>query len=230
MNILKYINSDGFVTDKSNAETIPGEGNGWLQTGLAMATFPKEYLAVVGKDKLVSMLADCRKSYECPLIYRSPHKKNADDTNAADDYWGALLIFKLIKYPSWANELYVWAKARNWHFDIQQPDSPRIEYNFNRFVHFIPFLRQTIGEPLSLIESIGMAVGIVFDSFSIDEPDPNKKVFCKISLMEIDSIVCRLAGLFWRWRVRRKYGHIGACWAASLEPGHFLSAYDLETK
>lgn len=210
-----FINRDGFVTIKPNAENIPGDGNGWLQTGLAVAcgAYP------LNSTQLWIMLGRCRKSATCPLIWRSPYKRNPDDDQKCDDYWGALPLNEL-----WAKEVLGWGEAYGWVFDTREIGG--LEYRFDRFWGFVPFLRLCAGRRISLWESVELAGSILLDAFSIANADGNMKAYCKLRVAEESSALSAAAAKIWRSRIKKRYGRIGASWAKYFGEGHPLNEFD----
>tara|TARA_R110000868_G_scaffold242882_3_gene498477 strand:+ start:793 stop:1443 length:651 start_codon:yes stop_codon:yes gene_type:complete len=216
MSLDKYIDQFGFVRIKPNDDNPWGDGNGLLQTGLAIACG-----MLNPSYELQFNLLLCRKDVWCPLIYRSPNKKNNDDNQGPDDYYGAFLFGDIL--PGLVLE---YAEAKNWHFDIQQPDKPRPEYNFNRFPAFVPCLRIAAGKRLSLAETVVLFGSIVVDSFDLNKADGNMKAFCRIVLAERYSKLFTIAGALWRYQVRRKYKSIGRSWSDYFKEGHPLNDYN----
>jgi hypothetical protein len=209
LSLLGYINKDGFITAKFNAETVPGEGNGFLNTGLAVACG----LIEPPKD----LITKCRVSDANPQIWRSPWKKNEDDEQENDDYWGALLLDK-----DWALDLYLWARLNNWFFDIH--GKGRIRFWFGIHLHFPPFVKlctETI--ELNWLDRAILFCSTILDAFSIADADGNKKAFCRISKIKKLGGACSWACQLWEKRVIARYGSIGGSWAASLEAGHPVS-------
>jgi hypothetical protein len=208
-----YINADGFVTVQPNAPAVPGEGNGWLQTGLAYACglYPQANADV--------MLAFCAKSNECPLIYRSPHKKNADDNETCDDYWAALPMSQF-----WAKEVLQYARAHGWNFDVQEKGG--LEYAFWRFPAFTPFLKLCAGESLNIFDRLRLAGTIAFDAFFSDAADTNMAAFCRLVKAEQACPLSALAAGLWRSRIRKRYGTIGKSWAGYFGDTHPLVMFD----
>lgn len=217
MDLVQYINSDGFVTIAPNAPTVPGEGNGWLQTGLALAIGKVPHAAV--EQGLIPLLSRCQKAPAIPLIWRSPYKVNPGDETKQDDYYGAVIIS-----PTWAARLLEYVEANGWDFDIS--GQKRLEYRFDRFPDFAPFLRIAAGRSLSIFDEVRLALTIVWDAFHVEQADANIRTYCKIYLAEEESILCALAAKFWRQRVRARWGTIGASWAGYFGPGHPMNIFD----
>lgn len=211
----EYINRDGFVTINRNAASIPGEGNGFLATGLAYAcglyTPPTD------------LIYRCRASATCPLIWRSPWKRNADDDQQADDYYGALLLD-----PVWAKELLEFAETNDWDFSMHPEDHGRLEYRFDRFLHFPAFVRLCAGSSLSLLDKAILSVTMLIDAFSIGFADANMRAFCLQHAAAPVVPFGELLASLWRSRVRKKYGRLGLAWVAYFGPEHPLSQWDGE--
>lgn len=217
MDLVQYINSDGFVTVAPNAQAVPGEGNGWLQTGLALAT--GKIPAAALEENLIPLLSRCQKSPTVPLIWRSPYKVNPGDETKQDDYYGALLIS-----PTWAARLLDYLEAAGWDFDIG--GKQRLEYRFDRFPDLAPLVFLAAGRDISIFDEVRLALTIVWDAFHIEQADANMRTYCKIYLAEKDSILCALAAKFWRGRVRARYGTIGASWAGYWGLAHPMNIFD----
>lgn len=214
----EYINADGFVTVDKNAPTIPGEGNGLLQTGLAYAC------DMVSTDAVFDIVKKCKHDNN-PLVWRSPHKKNADDNQAADDYMGLFVIAQQIELH-WLYDLYLFVSKRGWCFNIQNPNTYDLRYDFNRYPSFIATLKMAAGIRLTLPETIAMFIEIIWDSFLITHADENMKAFCRLTVAEKHNNLFKLAGMLWRYRIRRRYGIIGRSWAEYFGEGHPLNEYD----
>jgi hypothetical protein len=228
---LGFINSDNFVTAQPYAQAIPGEGNGWLQTGLWASATLHSGLSVIGWVEMADIFEDmfkaCRRADDCPQIWRSPHKKNPGDNQNHDDYWGALAISYFIG-GDWAKEVVQWGEKTGWFFDIEAPERKQLRYYFGRFPDFIPFARLCAGQKLGLTEVIFLAGSIIWDAFHISAADANMRAFCKISVAEQKSFTCFLASLLWFRRVRKRYGTVGNSWAEYFGKGHPCNNYDGE--
>lgn len=220
MNLTNYQNSDGFVTIDPNAPANPGEGNGFLQTGLAIAAnclnFSPQYAQV--------MLYDCQRSHECPLIYRSPHKKNADDNEAVDDYWGAFVLAYSTGNRIWPRKVLEFAEAFKWDFDLQGNRNPK--YRFDRYSAFAPLLRLCAGQKLTIWEELILAGTIAWSIFKTDAADGNMKTFCQIYIAQRESGICKAVSRLWFRKIKKQYGTIGKSWAAYFVNGHPLVEYD----
>lgn len=210
----KYINDDGFVTIQADAAFVPGEGNGWLQTGLAEACGMSFELAQVAR-----MLKRCRFDSADPRIWRSPHKKDPGDENQADDYYGAALLS-----TAWSKELLAWCRANGWNFD---PYGKRPAFWFGRFVTLRPHIRLCAGEDLELVDRVLLASSIFFAAFTTSA-DTSMIAFCKVRAADRHSWLLTQACRWWRWRTKGEYGTIGASWAAYFGPDHPLSTYNEE--
>jgi hypothetical protein len=211
-----YINADGFVTSKPNAETIPGEGNGFLNTGLVWAC------GMYDEVPIQTMIANCRESATVPLIWRSPHKKNPDDHQTQDDYDGALPMSQI-----WALEVLIYAETHDWDFSLHEEDEGDLEYRFDRFWHFAPFLYICAGRSLDIWSQVKLASYMLWNCFDIDNADPNKKAFCVMKKSYKEVVFGKMIFDLWISRVRKKYGTIGGSWAAA-HPGHPVNSYDGE--
>lgn len=212
-----YINKDGFVTIEPNAPTIPGEGNGFLQTGLAWAC------GMYPEVPIERMIESCRESPEVPLIWRSPHKKNPDDNQAQDDYEGILPMSQ-----SWAREVLTYAEKNDWDFSMHDKDDDAIEYRFDRFLSFPIFLRLCAGESLPFWDQVILSLTMLYSCFKISDADTNKKSFCAlVKLRKSKVFMGKLVADLWISKVRKKYGTIGGSWAAA-KPGHPVNVYDGE--
>lgn len=220
---LGYVNADGFVTVEKNANHIPGDGNGWLQTGVwacGVESFSSEVAM-----QMKYMLRRCRYSVEIPLIWRSPHKRNPGDNQNHDDFWGALAISFFLK-GDWAKEIVAWGEAKGWIFDVSNPEAIGPRYYFTRFFDFVPFARLCAGQKLSLAENLILAGTILIDSFRIEKADGNMRAFCKITVAKRCTLACALAALLWEKRIRKRYGTIGKSWAEYFGEGHPCNLYE----
>lgn len=209
----EYINADGFVTVQPNAPAMPGEGNGWLQTGLAYAC------GMYSDGKFSDMFAACMKSDGCPLIFRSPHKRNPDDHETCDDYWGALPLSSF-----WARLVLLWGRNHGSMYDVQERGG--LEFRFDRFPAFTPFLKLCAGESLTLVDRLRLAGTIVFDAFFCAAADTNMAAYCRLVKAEKSCPLSKLAASFWRSRIRKRYGTIGKSWAGYFGPEHPLTTFN----
>lgn len=217
MDILDYVNSDGFVcANKEELEDFYGPGNGWLHTGMAVA---------IGKYSapFLKMYLACKRE-PWPLFYRSPQRKNADDQEAADDWWGFFVLLRCCYSGSnIAKSLLDWGNIHNWVFDVSDNQSTDIRFRFDRFISFIPILRIIAGEKLSFTDSIACIATIIWDAFHIDDADGNGKAFCRIYVFQSYGYIFPLVSNIWFVRVKKKYGSVEKSWAAALCNGHPLS-------
>ncbi len=204
-----FINKDGFVTANPFANAWPGEGNGFLNTGLAHACgmYPNP-------EDFPAMIQRCRHSDMIPLIWRSPHKKNPGDDQKCDDYWGALLLSE-----NWALEILRYAEDTGWNFNIVNPYVQEAEYRFDRFPAFPPFLRACAGKKLAMMEVITLALQIFSDAFDLKDADSNKKAFCRLKKAREVSTLCWVASKLWIYKAKKKFGKVGGAWKAS----HFIN-------
>jgi|GEM_PF-4012311 len=204
-----YINADGFVTIQPNAPAIPGEGNGWLQTGLcaALGQYPNS------KESIILMFIRCMADVGYPPLSRSPHKKNLGDENKADDYWGVFVLAKL-HFQDWAKNLLRWCEANGWTTNNLDPKSTDYNYRFDRFPGFVPCLRLAAGQQLPVMDSIALAGSLIYDIFSAKEDDGNMRSYCKAFVAKSDWI-CAIPAAIILWRK--------ASWAKYFGEGHPLN-------
>ncbi len=206
----RYINADGFVTVNPNANPIPGDGNGILQTGLAIA------LGLLPDDHVVEMLLGCRKSISCPLIFRSPHKRNPDDEQTQDDYWGALPLNK-----SWAEEILEYGQKHLWIMDVHEEG--RLTFWFGRYLPFAPFTKICAGVKLNCVERKILKATIYLDALKTGSASGNMIAYCRAwACVQRDPFFAD-AFAYWLRKVRKRYGTLGASWAAYFGPGHPLN-------
>lgn len=211
----EYISPYGFVMSDSKT---PGM-NDWLITGVAVAL--DLYDPPPGITYL--MLSTCQKNSTTPLVYRSPGKKNADDTEKADDWWAIFLIASKDCRP-WAGEVIEWAESHSWTFNVQDPESLNPEYRFDRFLGFAPLLRMAAGVDLSVFDHLQVMGALLLDCWDISKGDGNMKALCRIALAERSGSIYYPFAALWRWRIKKKYqGRIalsfqGACWIGYDHP------------
>lgn len=208
--LIEYISPHGFVMGDSKE---PGM-NDWLITGVAVALnlYP-------GTHPTFDLFNQCRKSDDCPLIYRGPDKKNSDDTEKADDYWAAMLISNKY-YQQWSRELLTWAEVYDWTFNVQDPESKNPEYRFDRFLGFAPLLRLAAGEKLSLFDTLQLMGALAYDCWDISKGDGNMKALCRITLAERSSAIYYPFAALWRLRIRKKYGRIALSFQEACGVGY----------
>lgn len=206
------MNESGFVTAGKDEPDIPGCGNGWLQTGVAYA------LGVYDDSKVDTMFLRCRLG-ACPLIWRSPYKKKLGDETKADDYWGALIMS-----PFWAGEILDYAEKNSWNFDIF--GLKRIEYRFDRFPHFAPFVRLCAGRRTALWDQAVLIVFVIFSSFRLETADGNMRAICIISVVRQELMLGKFVARLWESRARKRYGTIGKSIAAYFGESHPICQCD----
>lgn len=209
-----YINFDNFVTVEPRAETCPGEGNGWLQTGLAVATG----IYRPTQSMIVDMFIRCAYGPNDPRIWRSPWKKNPGDEEQADDYWGALVMSQ-----PWAIMLSIWIDDHGTNFD--PTPAKRLKYWFGRFPMFRPMVRVCAGGSKWYHHAL-LALGILWDSLFIGSASGNMIAFCRISKARQVSSLCAWASKLWVWRIKKHYGAVGMSWEEYFHSDHPLVGYD----
>ena len=196
-----------------NASREPGEGNGWLQTGLAIAMgyYPEDD---VTWTKILTSLNRCCVSPACPLIFRSPFKRNSDDEQECDDYYGALLVSK-----PWAKEILEYGRKHFWILDVHEKG--RWRFFFARFPSFVPFVKLCAGEELNGFERLLLNLSIYWDGFFRGKADRNMKAYCVVSKAKA---VAPKASLYWHNRIIGKYGSVQQSFEEYFGKGHPLTA------
>jgi hypothetical protein len=215
-----YVNEDGFVTVEKDANPFPGEGNGWLQTGVAVAC-GFDYDPTI----IMKMFIRCRYGIT-PLMWRSPHKKNLGDNQNHDDYWSIGLLSWKYKLD-WAREFVEFGAKFDWIYDVTDPTGGNLRYKFDRFLDFVPYMRLCAGEKLTIADKFILAGTIIYDAYHPDKADANMRSFCKVTVAEKQGgLLCKMAGFWWRKRIKSKYGTIGNSWAKYFGEGHPLNAFN----
>ncbi len=206
-----FLNQDGFVTVQPNSPAVPGEGNGLLVTGLAMAC------GMYFNPQARQMLARCQFSPNDPRVWRSPHKTNPGDETQVDDYWGAVhLSF------DWSRDLLAFVEKNGMNFD---PFGKRFKYWFGRFVALKPFFRLAVGKD-TFFDRLILFFTILVDAMFINSASGNMKAFCRIHFAIDHTAPLTLASRFWLKRIKNKYGSVGKSWAEYFGEGHPLNDYD----
>ena len=226
-NFCPYINEDGFITTKPNANPKPGEGNGWMQTGLMLACFPNEYFQFVTASKLQSTITRSIRDDNW-LLWRSPYKKNPDDNENFDDYWGYLYICKLLwRHGSIA--LLSYGIQYNWCFDVQRPGKWSWRYWFGRFPQFAPFVRLcAFDEKPGFIDSAIFITSIFFDAMFIGSDSGNMKACIRVMALKGKDPAIDRACNFWISRIKKRYGKIGKSFVGYLDATHPLTEFDCD--
>lgn len=226
-----YVNSDGIVTVDQFALAKWGEGNGLLQTGLYYCIKANEG-SFTEQDaiKILEITAACKRD-GYPMVWRSPYKKNPDDNQNHDDYWGwlAACYFAKSRFPK---EFYDFAESKGWLVDIQNPEVPSHNYYFERYIGFKQFVKMATrgcykAHAVSYLDALVVAGAIIYKSFGALASDSCMRTYCLVSVAQKESLLCMLAGMLWRWRVRKRYGTIGLSFAAYFRsPEHPLARGD----
>jgi len=211
-----YINDTGIVTAKRNASSFPGDGNGILQTGLAVAC------GMYDKQSAMAAMNLCFGS-KYPMIWRSMFKQNDDDDQKCDDYWGAFVIGS----KSWAKDLIDYCEDHNWYICVNEKKNGGIDYYFGRFIAFESLARIVAGKHISLIHQLVLFCAIIYDSFFLSKADGNMKAFCRLTVATSTGLwLPMIAAAIWKLKVKHVYGSIGASWAEYFEEGHPLSKFN----
>lgn len=211
-----YINGDGFVTIDQRAPTIPGDGNGLLQTGL-WYVIKAQYgaLTQIDRDKIQDLTERCKSSY-CEYLWRSPYKKNPDDNQNHDDYWGwlAACYFAGIPYPLY----FLRAAIKNkWFVDVVNPKTDNPKYFFGRFLDFPPFAkmcargwdREALESTLQVYDHIIMASSILWSAFHLGSSDSLMRDYCRVAIARKESQLCAMVSYLWFYKLRKKFGITG---------------------
>lgn len=203
-----YINKDCFVTVEKHEPSIPGCGNGWLQTGVAHALG-------LCDPPLIKTVTAC---YDWDgRFWRSPHKNNPGDETKCDDYWGILILIP----QQWCEIILKSAESNEWDFDIGK--QTRLDYRFDRFPAFPPFLRLCAGKSLTLYDHAILIVTAIKDCFSMSHADGNMRAFCRIHGLAIHTPYGELIKLFWEWKAKRKFGNVGGAFSKYFGKDHPVS-------
>ena len=215
----EWITVDGFIKPRRDTPDVPGHGNSFLETGLAYACG----LHDISEKEATDLYLKCTTPESYPLFFRTPYKKNSDDHETADDWYGlmSLPLNKRFKY-----EIFKYIRSKHWNGDVQKKSG--FKYNFGRFISLPCFVSLAGGGSFTILDRIILSCTLLIDSLGISDADGNKKAFLRgKELSEHSSVGARIFK-FWCGRVRKKYGTIGGAWAESFEDGHPLSAYDGE--
>jgi hypothetical protein len=223
-----YFNADGFLTVKPNSPSVPGEGNGLLQTGLWYSIKARNGgLQDRDKDAIKRITSRCMHDSH-PILWRSPHKKNPDDDQQHDDYWGwlAACYFAESDFPE---RFHQFCEDNQWMVDVQQPYHPRIKYLFERFPGFKTFVKLCVhNRKPTPMECIKFALLICFWSIKPNRSDSCMRSYCRIAVASDRSLLCRLvASILWFKRVRKLWGSVGNSFAPYFKGNnHPITWYD----
>lgn len=225
LTLHQTLKDEGYTDQWGLIRVLPlsevGMGNGLLHTGL-LYTIKANHgaLTQVDKDHLAAIVSQCEHA-SVPMLWRSPIKKNPDDNQQWDDYFGMLpaLYFAGSDFP---RRFLAHAEKAHWSFDIQKPDQFNFRYYYERMPGFVGFVKSCArGTDLSVIatpmEMLQLAGAILWSAFSIDNADSNMKAYCRLSVARKESPLCALASLVWFWRIRRRYGIVGQSFAAYFQ-------------
>ena len=212
-----WLSKDGFVNPRRDTPDVPGHGNAWLETGLAYACGMYD----LSPAKATDMYLACTTSGSFPLFFRTPYKKNLDDSEEADDYWG---FFALPIDLAYRVTIYNYLRGDGWNGDVHKQGAFR--YYFNRFLPLPCYVSMRSGGSFTVLDNLILSAACLWSSFGISDADSNKKAFLMGHELSVRSKLGKWAFSIWCKRIRKRYGTIGKSWAASYEEGHPLSNYD----
>lgn len=214
-----YFNQFGIVTIRPNDGD---QGNGLLQTGLWYCIMANvKGIKKVYADQIAKISEACKHA-STPQFWRSPLKKNPDDTQKQDDYYGWLAALYFAG-NSLANDFFQYAESVGWFINIQKPGNQEDwNYYFERFPGFRTFAKMCARSTnpalrISLVEHIEIALEVFWSAIHVDKSDACMRNYCLISVARRESILVRAVAPFWFSRVRKKYGKTGQSFAAYFQ-------------
>lgn len=230
-----FRNQDKIVTIEANAPTIPGDGNGLLQTGLwycikaSLGSLPRGYII-----EIEEILSACMHS-AYPLFWRSPHKHNPGDTNKQDDYYGILAMCYHGK-DDICLDFYRYSERMGWFINIESPGNAPdklhniihdANYYFDRFPGFRILAKAAcipVGGPrLTLREHLEAFLVAVACAWRAQGSDAAMRDYCWFSVLARESIPVALVSFFWLKRINKKHGSLGLSWVPYFKnPKHPL--------
>ncbi len=211
-----WANEDGFVCVDHCAPARPGEGNGLLQTGLALVIRAKNQGTGIKADLLSdkwrweAMLSRCMRQPFC-VLFRSPWKRNPDDNQDWDDYYGVLAsCFHLsLPYPV---AFLGHCKRFGWCVNVQEPEKWTLKYWFARSPGFVGFAKICGGEAPTRLNWLGIWAAQFVSCFTLAS-DACMRNYCYNSVVAERSSISRRINKFWFKRVRARYGTVGAAFS-----------------
>jgi hypothetical protein len=169
----------------------------------------------------LEMIAAACQHEKFMMWWRSPHKRNADDNQKQDDYWGLLAAFYHVR-SAFAHHFYVYAETTGWYIDIQRPYEGShhasraydIDYYFDRFPGFRIFVKMCSRPTaphlvITWREHIEMFFVSLWKVFKMDTSDGCIRDYCFFSVVARESAICKPLAQWWEQRARKKYGSVG---------------------
>lgn len=217
-----YIDSHGLVTVEPHSPPN-STGNGILHLGLYLAEL-NEYGWLKTSDitQALDTLNACSVRVEgirLPIFWRTPDKKNADDSNAHDDYLGVAITGLHPHGISLCDALVDYAKRYYWCFNNQSPGTFRLKFWHGWRLPWRAHLKIATTDGIGLMEELSLAISILLHFPQERRSDACIHTWLSIHLSRRKSPLCRLAGKVWERRTRKKFGSIGNSFT-----GYFKSA------
>lgn len=220
LEISSFKDEWGFITPVKNPPmngSYPGGGNILLFTGLYYAILSLNgAVTQVDSDEWIRLLSLVRHE-KYPIYWRTPVKKNADDHQEHDDYWGILAASFHCGEVHIPAGIHQFGKSFQWSFDIQQPEKWNVKYWFARFPMFVPFVRLCCCLEINLFQWFILYTYVFISSFSVSDSSSNIRAFLVASVLRERSLTGRY--LFDRLVMRMK-GGLG--FIGELPPDHPL--------
>ena len=213
-----FKNGESMVTVGKNAETIPGDGNGLLQTGLWYCIKASVAPLTEMDCAAIAVISNRCKHKDFPIFWRSPYKINPDDNQEHDDYWGWLAALYHSKNEL-ACEFYKKAESWSWFIDIQEPGDHTPKYYFDRFPGFRIFAKASARNisPLTPREILEVALVGFKKCYTLENSDALMRTYCFFSVLSRESRIMKAIGALWLQRVRKKYGTTGHAFAGYFQ-------------
>lgn len=214
--LAEYTNQHEIITIEKGG--LIDQGNGLLQTGLYFCIVANAgFITKELRARYLRITAAC-KHHAWPILWRSPLKKNPDDSQAHDDYYGWLAAgyFCGAEFPQM---FYEQAEKWGWFIDIQNPGSTaKLNKYFARFPGFRIFSKMCARATdrdlkITLTEHVTLAAVILWNSINVKKSDSCIRDYCLVSIAREESGLARLASVVWFLRVRKKYGITGQAFA-----------------
>lgn len=171
---VQYVDEWGFMTPQrlppSNGAYVGG-GNVLLYTALYYTILAmRGAMTQADSDAWIRSLYLCRHK-DVMMFWRSPLKKNADDNQEHDDYWGIIAA----NYHAGAEHInagiLTYAESSGWRFDIQHPGrGGSTRFWFARFLPFQQFLRLASGRTLGLPGTVTLYLAMLWRSYFNTSP------------------------------------------------------------
>jgi len=210
-----YIDPDGLVTILPNQD-INSTGNGLLHLGLYIAELHHYgWLKSLDLVNFLAVIHSCQvvvNDRALPLVWRSPTKRNKDDYNSHDDYYGIAML-GLENYGKWFLS-YLVSNAEKWHWCLnnQNPGIFKLRFYHGWRLPWVSHLRSATEDGPSPMDNLITALSILLH-FPGAKHDSNIHTWLMCEMSRNKSDINKWAVNIWEKRARKKFGTIGKSFA-----------------